>query len=224
MKAIRRIFIVTVVAGGALGSGAATWHVDSVAGDDAADGASPATAWRTLARVNKATLAPGDRVLFKRGGLWRGTLHPVSGEPGKPVVYSWYGAGPKPILQNSADRSKPEDWFEESPGLWSTRIVEPELHEKIWDGTSCEGWGDSWQEGVKGSLRRVTENGETFLRAVCTAQPKRAAPQPLHFSRQFGVISARCAFSHPCSRKRRETPISIKSQGKISSRSLGRVV
>ena len=175
MKAIRRIFIVTAVAGGALGGGAATWHVDSVAGDDAADGASPATAWRTLARVNKATLAPGDRVLFKRGGLWRGTLHPVSGEPGKPVVYSWYGAGPKPILQNSSDRSKPEDWFEESPGLWSTRIVEPELHEKIWDGTSCEGWGDSWQEGVKGSLRRVTENGETFLRAVCTAQPKRAA-------------------------------------------------
>ena len=154
---------------------AATWHVDSVGGDDAADGATPATAWRSLDRVNKAMIAPGDRVLFKRGGLWRGTLQPASGEPGKPVVYSWYGTGPKPILQNSSDRSRPEDWFEESPGLWSTRIVEPELNEQIWDGTACAGWSDSWQEGVKGSLRRVTENGETFLRAVCTAQPKRAA-------------------------------------------------
>ena len=172
---IKRIIICALATTSALCGWAATWHVDSAGGDDAADGTSPTTAWRTLARVNKAKLEPGDRVLFKRGGLWRGMLRPVSGEPGKPVVYSWYGTGPKPILQNSSDRSRPEDWFGESPGLWSTRIVEPELHERIWDGTSCVGWGDSWQEGVKGSLRRVTENGETFLRAVCTAQPKRAA-------------------------------------------------
>jgi len=99
---------------------AADWHVDSVAGKDAADGTTPATAWRTLWRVNQAKPAPGDRVLFKRGGLWRGELSPVSGAPGKPVTYSWYGQGPKPIIQNSADRSKASDWFEESPGLWST--------------------------------------------------------------------------------------------------------
>ena len=119
---IKQIIICTLAMTSALCGQAATWHVDSVAGDDAADGSSPATAWRTLDRVNKATIAPGDRVLFKRGGLWRGTLRPVSGEPGKPVVYSWYGTGAKPILQNSADRSQPEDWFEESPGLWSTRL------------------------------------------------------------------------------------------------------
>ncbi len=154
---------------------AATWHVDSSGGDDSADGASPATAWRTLDRVNKAAIAPGDRVLFKRGGLWRGALRPASGEPGKPVTYSWYGSGPKPIIQNSSDRSRPEDWFEESPGLWSTRIAKPELHGQIWDGKDCNGWSSSWQEGVKGSLKRVTEGGETFLRAVCTAQPKRAS-------------------------------------------------
>ncbi|MBR1588654.1 MAG: right-handed parallel beta-helix repeat-containing protein, partial [Kiritimatiellae bacterium] len=106
---------------------AATWHVDSAGGDDAADGTSPATAWRTLDRVNRATIAPGDRVLFRRGGLWRGTLRPASGAPGKPVVYSWYGTGPKPILQNSSDRSRPEDWFEESPGLWSTRMGPAEM-------------------------------------------------------------------------------------------------
>ena len=74
---------------------AATWHVDSAAGDDAADGASPETAWRTLDRVNKAALRPGDRMLFKRGGLWRGTLRPASGAPGRPITYSWYGQGPQ---------------------------------------------------------------------------------------------------------------------------------
>ena len=172
VKTKRTIIIATL--GVALSAAAATWHVDSEGGDDAADGLCPATAWRTLKRVNKAKIAPGDKVLFKRGGLWRGTLFPASGEPGRPVTYSWYGTGPKPILQNSSDRSRPEDWFEESPGMWSTRIAKPELKERIWDGTSCEGWGSSLQEGVKGSLKRVKEGGETFLRAVCTAQPKKA--------------------------------------------------
>ena len=79
---IRQIIIGILATASTFCGQAATWHVDSVGGDDAADGATPATAWRSLDRVNRATLAPGDRVLFKRGGLWRGTLHPASGEPG----------------------------------------------------------------------------------------------------------------------------------------------
>ena len=169
------VVLAAVTVGFAASAGAADWYVDSAAGNDAANGSSPATAWRTLSRVSKAAFAPGDRVLFKRGGLWRGSLRVASGAPGMPVTYSWYGEGPKPILQNSADRSNADDWFEESPGLWSTYIAEPVVRERIWDGTSCEGWTSSWQEGVKGTLRRMTENGETFLRAVCKAQPKRAS-------------------------------------------------
>ncbi|MBQ1725699.1 MAG: mechanosensitive ion channel family protein, partial [Muribaculaceae bacterium] len=149
---------------------ATDYYVDSEKGDDAADGATMETAWRTLGRVNNAKIAPGDRVLFKRGGLWRGSLRPSSGEEGRPVTYSWYGKGPKPILQQSVDKSRPSDWFEESPGIWSTVIAKPEMLEQIWDGASCEGWNSSWQNGVKGTLERVTE-GETFLRATCTAKP-----------------------------------------------------
>ncbi len=154
---------------------AATWYVDSNAGDDSAAGSSPAAAWRSLERVNRAAISPGDQVLFKRGGLWRGTLIPASGEKGKPVTYSWYGEGPKPILQNSADRSRPEDWFEESPGKWSTLVAEPQLFEKVWDGTACNDWNCSWQDGVKGTLKRMEVDGEVFLRATCTAKPKSAA-------------------------------------------------
>ena len=40
------------------GAVAATWHVDSEHGDDAAAGTSPETAWRTLERVNRAKVAP----------------------------------------------------------------------------------------------------------------------------------------------------------------------
>ena len=159
-----------VAAAGA--AAAATWHVDSEGGNDAAAGTSPATAWKTLERVNSAKIAPGDKVLFKRGGLWRGALRPASGEKGSPVTYSWYGKGPKPILEQSVDKSKPEDWTEEAPGIWTTKVVKPELLEQIWDGTACEKWNASWQEGVKGTLQRVTEAGETFLRATCTEKPQ----------------------------------------------------
>ena len=39
-------------------------------GNDSADGKTTATAWKTLSRVNSASLKEGDAVLFERGGLW----------------------------------------------------------------------------------------------------------------------------------------------------------
>ena len=48
------------------------FYVDSVAGNDANKGDSPALAWASLEQVNDAELQPGDTVRFKRGGVWRG--------------------------------------------------------------------------------------------------------------------------------------------------------
>ena len=109
-SALARAAICLALSVAAATAGATTWHVDSEGGNDSAAGTSPETAWKTLERVNGAAIAPGDSVLFRRGGLWRGTLRPASGEPGKPVKYSWYGKGPKTILEQSVDRSKPSDW------------------------------------------------------------------------------------------------------------------
>ena len=64
-------------------SHAASYYV-SPAGDDAKDGRTEATAWRTCAKVNKAAFQPGDSILFKRGGEWReqlGHLPAVIGYP-----------------------------------------------------------------------------------------------------------------------------------------------
>ena len=77
-----------IVAMVVLSAGAVEYYVDSAAGDDAAAGTSPQAAWRSLAKVNAAELRPGDVVRFKRGGLWRGSLVPRSGEPGAPVTYT----------------------------------------------------------------------------------------------------------------------------------------
>jgi 3-phytase len=42
------------------------YYVDSAAGSDQADGSSPATAWRSMAKASAAPLAPGDRLLLRR--------------------------------------------------------------------------------------------------------------------------------------------------------------
>ncbi|MBV8881949.1 MAG: hypothetical protein JO332_18475 [Planctomycetaceae bacterium] len=71
-------------------------------GDDAHDGKSEAKAWRTVGKVNAMSFAPGDQVLFARGGEWRESLKAgSSGEPGKPITYAAYGKGEKPKFWGS---------------------------------------------------------------------------------------------------------------------------
>ena len=73
--------------------GGTDYHLDATAGDDAADGRTPATAWKTLARANAVTFQPGDRVLLKAGETWSGQqLWPKgSGADGRPIEIDAYG-------------------------------------------------------------------------------------------------------------------------------------
>ena len=57
---------------------ATTFYVDCAGGIDTNDGLSPATAWKTVAKVNGSTFAAGDQILFKRGGIWNESLVPPS--------------------------------------------------------------------------------------------------------------------------------------------------
>jgi Right handed beta helix region len=91
--------LVTVMAAAAPASaGASTFYV-SPSGSDSSSGKSPARAWRTLYRVNKAPLKPGDEVLFKGGStfadeaLMPGWGTAVSGTNHRPVVFGSYGDG-----------------------------------------------------------------------------------------------------------------------------------
>jgi hypothetical protein len=79
---------------------AATYYVDP-AGSDGAAGTSPAAAWRTVARVNVASLAPGDVVRFRGGGVWREMLSPRrSGTAAAPIAFASYGSG-RPRLEGA---------------------------------------------------------------------------------------------------------------------------
>ncbi len=58
-----------------------------------------ATAWRNLAKVNGFAFQPGDRIAFKRGGSWTGTLTlSRSGTAASPIVVEAYGSGNLPEI------------------------------------------------------------------------------------------------------------------------------
>jgi hypothetical protein len=85
---------------------AATFYVSQSSGNDANDGKTAATAWKTLARASEATYASGDKILLKCGDTWgNGTLKPNgSGTSENPIMISFYGTGNKPILDGLDDQ------------------------------------------------------------------------------------------------------------------------
>jgi len=121
----------------------------SKAGDDAQDGRTPATAWRTVERLNRATdILPGSFVLFERGGTWRTSLD-VPGHPAdkpfvgyagglkglKGVTYSAYGAGPKPrLIASPFNGADPARWrATDAPNIWSCPLGRTDVGLVVFD-------------------------------------------------------------------------------------------
>jgi Right handed beta helix region len=83
-----------------LAAAGAVYYVDSIGGNDANAGTSPSTAWKSLRKAKAAPLAPGARLLFRRGGSWSGNLTVSrSGSSGNPIVVGAYGSGNLPVLR-----------------------------------------------------------------------------------------------------------------------------
>lgn len=83
-----------------------TYYVDASNGNDANNGTTTGTAWKTTAKVNSVTaFQSGDQILFKSGQIFSGALAPKgSGAPGSRIRLGAYGSGNKPmIVANSGD-------------------------------------------------------------------------------------------------------------------------
>ncbi len=79
-----------------------SYYVDATSGDDANLGTSLDQAWQTIAKVNAATFQPADKILFKRGEIWRETLTiPSSGVENAPIIFGAYGTGADPIISGA---------------------------------------------------------------------------------------------------------------------------
>ena len=86
-----------------VGNGDPIYYVDATNGNDNYSGLTQALAWKTITKVNAATLIHGSTVLFKRGETFAGTMTPtISGVSGKPITYSDYGSGAAPIILGGA--------------------------------------------------------------------------------------------------------------------------
>ena len=96
-----------------------SFYIDSVAGNDAADG-SVETPWRTIDRVNEESLLPGDTVFFHRGQTFSGGLRlEESGESGNLITFDAYGTGTSPRLNGSVTVT---DWTDCGGGIFSTEM------------------------------------------------------------------------------------------------------
>ena len=80
-----------------------TYYV-SAAGNDANNGTSPATAWKTYNKAfsairNNSIVRPGDRVLFRRGDTFPYTSTVTLVNTVRDVIIAAYGSGPRPLIQ-----------------------------------------------------------------------------------------------------------------------------
>ncbi|MEI6753249.1 MAG: T9SS type A sorting domain-containing protein [Paludibacter sp.] len=116
--------ILLILAFLSINSGFATdYYVDSQVGSDSNNGKSPATAWKSIDKVNAASITGGDSILFMRGQVFRGTIVPKGGSSVNTLVtYGAYGdnALAKPKLLASYQRNSSSDWKDEGSNLWST--------------------------------------------------------------------------------------------------------
>ena len=86
-----------------------TYYVDSQKGEDQASGLSPKSPWKTLDPVNRSVFSPGDKILFRAGGVYHGQLHPLGdGTAQDPIYVGRYGDGPKPRIDGGGSHGTRE--------------------------------------------------------------------------------------------------------------------
>jgi hypothetical protein len=93
----------------------------SASGHDTASGKSRASAWRTIDRLNKQILKPGDMVRFEGKKTFNGSISVPSNEGGtasNPIIFTNYGKG-RPIIKSG---SKPGIDIAQTAGVAVTNL------------------------------------------------------------------------------------------------------
>ena len=82
----------------------ADFYVDAVNGNDASNGTTPGTAWKTLGRLHQQVFQPGNVVHLARGSVWMNQHllldNDSAGSAAAPVVIQAYGSGELPTISH----------------------------------------------------------------------------------------------------------------------------
>lgn len=148
------VFAVTVVR-------AATYHLDAEGGNDAADGLTRQSAWRSLERVAGVRLGGGDKLLLKSGAVWKGTLRLAgTGEKDRPIVVGRYGEGPLPVVDGNGARRAV---LIQNPGYFTVHDLElrnsGEWNRELRDGLSVTWCGEEKAHFSGLQVRRMKIHG-----------------------------------------------------------------
>ena len=128
----------------------------SIDGNDANDGLTPETPFKTPSRANQAA-NDGDVVLFKRGDEWRVRWKTKSG-----VTYSAYGEGEKPVFNGNTygDAADPSCWnlVGDTKNIWEYKNIIPDVGCIVFNG------GESTAEKIYFEVhdKKILVRGEEF--------------------------------------------------------------
>lgn len=96
------VFNENVVAGYRSNPSSAAYYIDSNIGDDKNDGSTPQKAWKTLDRLHKVVLKPGNVVRIARGSVFQYQNlffdNGSAGAEGNPIIIEAYGEGNLPVI------------------------------------------------------------------------------------------------------------------------------
>ena len=105
------------------GQSGRVWYVNCGAGNDAADGLSPSSAFKSIAAVSRQTFHPGDSILFRRGSVCEGMFAPSgSGTAQAPIRMDAWGSGALPRIHAQAGQEAALKLFNQE--YWTIRHLE----------------------------------------------------------------------------------------------------
>ncbi len=112
---MKRLLLMMAIVAVTFTANATNYYV-SATGNDAAAGTSPATAWKTLSKVNAFTFAANDSILLKRGDVFLGAIVPNRNN----LNFSAYGTGARPLITGFVTLSS---WTLVSTGIYKATIT-----------------------------------------------------------------------------------------------------
>jgi myo-inositol-hexaphosphate 3-phosphohydrolase len=167
-----------------------TYHVDAVNGSDSNAGTSPTSAWKTPDRATKATFAPGDRLLLRRGQTFAGAVHIAeSGLPASPIYVGAFGIGLPPVITGGSSCVRISGSYVFVNGL--------HLRDCSWAGVTLDGGarfnsviGSLMSSSIVGvHLSNGSSNNRVLAnRIIDNTKMSKLTPEPNDDSGAFGVL------------------------------------